>query len=273
MAFPTETVYGLGADATDPAAVTRIFEAKGRPPTNPLIVHVDRPESARACATNGAFDGPIARLFGCWWPGPVTFVVRKSSLIPDVVTAGEQQRWGSRSPPPRSRSAHPGSRAADRRPQRQQVDEDSSPTGANHVLKDLGGRPDPRRRTDDGRDRPVFDAVAVFHLRSFAPGPDALDRLSPGGLHDLQCGIPSTSDPASHPTPSPGQLRHCSEDPDVLGRSRRFQSIRHGGAGRDSPFQCVSSIRTITGSAGPEAISRDSEVAALRLYEVLHDHR
>lgn len=86
VAFPTETVYGLGANALDEQAVRRIYEAKGRPLTSPLIVHVSSPEMARGLAA----DWPEAaeRLTARWWPGPLTVVVRKQPVIPGLVTAG-----------------------------------------------------------------------------------------------------------------------------------------------------------------------------------------
>ncbi len=86
VAFPTETVYGLGANALDPEAVARIFAAKGRPHTSPLIVHVDSIEMARGLASRwtDAADA-LARRY---WPGPLTLVVPKRPLVPDIVTAG-----------------------------------------------------------------------------------------------------------------------------------------------------------------------------------------
>ena len=72
VAFPTETVYGLGGDATDPAAVARIFAAKGRPRFNPLIAHVPGTVEAEA---EGVFDGAARALAGAFWPGPLTLVV------------------------------------------------------------------------------------------------------------------------------------------------------------------------------------------------------
>ncbi len=86
VAFPTETVYGLGANALDAAAVARIFEVKGRPSTSPLIVHVDSVEMARGLA---ALWPPEAEaLAGRFWPGPLTLVLPKRPVVPDVVTAG-----------------------------------------------------------------------------------------------------------------------------------------------------------------------------------------
>src|SRR5947208_11812296 len=87
VAFATETVYGLGADATNPAAVARIFEAKGRPPTNPLIVHVADRADALDCVSS--WPDRAERLAERFWPGPLTMVLPRSPIIPDIVTAGQ----------------------------------------------------------------------------------------------------------------------------------------------------------------------------------------
>jgi L-threonylcarbamoyladenylate synthase len=86
VAFPTETVYGLGANAFDAAAVARIFTVKGRPRQSPLIVHVDSIEMARTLVR----EWPLAAdLLACrYWPGPLTLVLPKQPSIPDIVTAG-----------------------------------------------------------------------------------------------------------------------------------------------------------------------------------------
>lgn len=86
VAFPTETVYGLGANALDPAAVRKIFALKGRPATSPLIVHVDSLAMARSLAA--AWPDEADRLAAAYWPGPLTIVVRKRPIVPDEVTAG-----------------------------------------------------------------------------------------------------------------------------------------------------------------------------------------
>src|SRR5436309_6658334 len=85
VAFPTETVYGLGANALDPAAVARIFAAKGRPANNPLIVHVAEVAQARAVAA--AWPEAAGRLAERFWPGPLTLVLPRKATVPDVVTA------------------------------------------------------------------------------------------------------------------------------------------------------------------------------------------
>jgi len=86
VAFPTETVYGLGANALDANAVRRIFEAKGRPLTSPLIVHVESIEQARGLAS--AWPETAEKLARKFWPGPLTIIVPKAAKVPDEVTAG-----------------------------------------------------------------------------------------------------------------------------------------------------------------------------------------
>jgi L-threonylcarbamoyladenylate synthase len=86
VAFPTETVYGLGANALDPEAVARIYSVKGRPPTSPLIVHVASVEMAQSLVTRWpAIADQLAHRF---WPGPLTLVLEKQPTIPSIVTAG-----------------------------------------------------------------------------------------------------------------------------------------------------------------------------------------
>jgi L-threonylcarbamoyladenylate synthase len=86
VAFPTETVYGLGADATNVHAVARVFEAKQRPEFDPLIVHVA--DFSQLCALVTSIP-PLARKLGeSIWPGPLTMVLPKTGLIPDLVTSG-----------------------------------------------------------------------------------------------------------------------------------------------------------------------------------------
>ena len=86
VAFPTETVYGLGANALDADAVARIFAAKGRPATNPLIVHVADTQAAKALCADWT---PVAdELAAMYWAGAVTLVVRKTDAVPNIVTAG-----------------------------------------------------------------------------------------------------------------------------------------------------------------------------------------
>jgi L-threonylcarbamoyladenylate synthase len=138
VAMPTETVYGLAADATNPAAVAHIYEAKGRPSFNPLIVHVPNQEAAERI---GEFSDDARALAGKHWPGPLTLVVplRPEAGIASLVTAG-LDTIAIRVP------AHPAMqallRAADRplAAPSANISGSISPTRAEHVLKTLGGR-------------------------------------------------------------------------------------------------------------------------------------
>jgi L-threonylcarbamoyladenylate synthase len=138
VAVPTETVYGLAADATNAEAVARIYESKGRPGFNPLIVHVPDIESAQQI---GVFEERARELGERYWPGPLTLVVplRPEAGIASIVTAG-LPTIGLRVP------AHPAMQAllrAVRLPLAAPSANASgsiSPTRAEHVLKTLGGR-------------------------------------------------------------------------------------------------------------------------------------
>ena len=139
VAIPTETVYGLAADATNESAVRRLFEVKGRPATNPVIVHVSDADSARRYA--GQWPEPADKLARAFWPGPLTLVVPKSQAIVPEVTAG-LGTVGLRSPD------HPltfellrafdGALAAPSANRSNRV----SPTTAEHVRQELGSAVD-----------------------------------------------------------------------------------------------------------------------------------
>lgn len=86
VAFPTETVYGLGAIATDESAVARVFQTKGRPADNPLIVHVADADMARSCVSD--WPDHAQTLAEAFWPGPLSLVLPRAPTIPDIVTGG-----------------------------------------------------------------------------------------------------------------------------------------------------------------------------------------
>lgn len=86
VAFPTETVYGLGANALDEQAVKKIYEAKGRPSQNPLIVHVSGKEQAQSLVTE--WTDQADKLAEAFWPGPLTIVLKKNAKIPNITTGG-----------------------------------------------------------------------------------------------------------------------------------------------------------------------------------------
>ncbi len=87
VAFPTETVYGLGANAQNPAAVRKIFEAKGRPTTHPVIVHLDSPRFLHRWVRE--VPEIATRLAERFWPGPLTMVMPRAANVHDIVTGGQ----------------------------------------------------------------------------------------------------------------------------------------------------------------------------------------
>jgi len=86
VVFPTETVYGLGADAFNPLSVARVFEIKRRPHFDPLIVHIAELEQLAILASG--WDERAKRLMEKFWPGPLTLVLKKRPEVPEIVTAG-----------------------------------------------------------------------------------------------------------------------------------------------------------------------------------------
>lgn len=137
VAVPTETVYGLAANALSSVAVKKIFQIKGRPSTNPLIVHVASWSMVEQCCLH--WDGAAEQLARTFWPGPLTIVVKKSNLIPDEVTAGGETvalRWPSH-PIMQALIQTAGFPLAAPSANRSNA---LSPTQAAHVLSQLDGR-------------------------------------------------------------------------------------------------------------------------------------
>jgi L-threonylcarbamoyladenylate synthase len=202
VAFPTETVYGVGAHALDREAVDRIFAAKGRPATNPLIVHVADESAARALAR--AWPDAAARLAQKFWPGPLTLVVAKTDAVPDVVTAGGAT-VALRVP------AHPVALALLREAgmplaaPSANLSTRLSPTRAEHVLRGLEGRIDmllDAGPTPGGIESTVLD-VTTSPPRVLRPG-----LVTPGDIEAIVGAVQvaqSAKIEASQPQRSPGQ--------------------------------------------------------------------
>lgn len=136
VAFPTETVYGLGADARIEGAVQKIFAAKGRPSTRPLILHVDG--AATAAGLVEGWDARAALLAARYWPGPLTLVMPKAREILDVVTAAGPTVAVRAPRHPVARALIDALGAPIAAPSANRSDR-LSPTLAEHVLADLGG--------------------------------------------------------------------------------------------------------------------------------------
>ncbi|MFW5967190.1 MAG: L-threonylcarbamoyladenylate synthase, partial [Persicimonas sp.] len=139
VAFPTETVYGLGANALDEEAVAAIFEAKRRPATNPLIVHAANLAQVRRLVDD--WPERAQRLADAFWPGPLTLVLEKSAEVPDRVTAGLATVAVRIPQPPVARLLIELAGVPVAAPSANRYTE-VSPTRADHVLESLGDRVD-----------------------------------------------------------------------------------------------------------------------------------
>ena len=197
VAVATETVYGLAADATNASAVARIYEAKGRPSFNPLIVHVPDLEAAERI---GVFKDQALKLARRHWPGPLTLVVplRKDSGVASIVTAG-LPTIGLRVP------AHPAMQALLRAVARPLAAPSAnasgsiSPTRAEHVLKSLGDRIPliiDAGATERGLESTIVAATGG-RLRLLRPGPIQVDAEAVAGER-----IEAPGQLASHYAPS-----------------------------------------------------------------------
>lgn len=212
VAFPTETVYGLGANALDRAAVEKIFVAKDRPGWDPLIVHVEGEEMlTRVVALSAELRGPAKALMEAFWPGPLTLLLPRTAAVPEAVTAG-RPLVGVRMP------AHPVARDLLRlagmpiaapsanlfgRP---------SPTTAAHVLADLDGRID---AVLDGGPTSVGIESTVLDLGAraiYRPGAVTAAMISRVLGDDVRVDSAAASSPVSNDRealPSPGMgMRH-----------------------------------------------------------------
>jgi L-threonylcarbamoyladenylate synthase len=269
VSFPTETVYGLGANALDADAVAHIFAAKGRPAHNPVIVHIPEASSVRQVAA--AWPEAAARLAERFWPGPLTLVLPRNEKVADVVTAGgptvavrapahgvAQALLKAAGLPVAAPSANRSSGL--------------SPTRAEHVLRDLDGRIDlilDGGPCPGGIESTVLDMTAV-PPRLLRPGLVSVAQLEAVIGPVQQGGGPV----AGKALPSPGMLsRHYAprtplECVEGAGRQRVEELCRQG--------RRVGWVTHDTQLAAPsEVVVRvlppDPAKYAAALYAVLHE--
>ncbi|HEX6069817.1 MAG TPA: L-threonylcarbamoyladenylate synthase [Longimicrobiaceae bacterium] len=272
VAFPTETVYGLGANALDDAAVRRVFETKGRPAHNPLIVHVPSAADARALAAH--WPAAAERLAERFWPGPLTLVVPKRDLVPDQVTA-TLPTVALRVPnhpvalallraagvPVAAPSANPYTRV--------------SPTTAQHVTQGLESGVDlvlDAGPTEVGIESTVVD---VSGERPVLLRPGSISRAElEAVVGPLGTAAPAATEDA--PRPSPGMVRqHYSPRAEL----RLFQAHQRGQMERVARTAALSGVRVgglllqplAIGVAEPVMMPGDPAGYAARLYSALHD--
>jgi L-threonylcarbamoyladenylate synthase len=269
VAFPTETVYGLGADATNATAVAKIFAAKGRPSTNPLIVHIADAAVARRYAAR--WSDAAEKLAAQFWPGPLSLVVSKAPSIVDAVTAG-RSTVGLRVPD------HPLAlellRAFDGPIAAPSANRSNhlSPTTAQHVRDELADRVD--LILDGGPCRVGIEST-VLDLSGDTP-----TILRPGGVSRQQIEAvigPVTlfagAAPSDQSATSPGQLavHYAPRTP-----AFRFEPSQRGQidvdlGGAKCGLVVLSPIDAVEKSGRIVALSCRPEVYARHLYEVLRE--
>lgn len=276
VAFPTETVYGLGANALEAVAVGRIFAAKGRPASNPVIVHVARAEDARPLVAG--WPETATALAEKFWPGPLTFVLPRSNRVPLAVTAGGPT-VAVRAP------RHPVARAlieAAGLPVAAPSANRStrlSPTRAAHVLRDLAGRIDlvlDGGPTPGGLESTVLDLTAT-PPRLLRPGLVTVEEIEA-----VVGPVTRTAPPAAapgRPARSPGlQARHYAprarlECGDSNARFRVASlaqaNLRVGWLLRPGE-QVPPDLEESPSGVHPVVMPADPDAYAAQLYSVLH---
>lgn len=269
VAFPTETVYGLGAHALDVQAVARIYAAKGRPSYNPLIVHVADVEAAKALVA----DWPITAelLARAFWPGPLTMVLPKRAVVPDAITAG-LPAVAIRVP------VHPVALALLREagvpvaaPSANRFTE-LSPTAAEHVVQSLGDAVD---LVLDGGSTTVGIESTVVDLTGPAPR-----ILRPGMISAAQISaVVGMLDERplefteGAPRPSPGTVgRHYAPRARVLlfDAASREQALAVAATEASTGTRVGSLAFTTLPVADPRVMPSDPAAYAHRVYAELH---
>ena len=272
VALPTETVYGLAANALDARAVARIFEIKGRPAHNPIIVHVAGLEMAKACA--GEWPDLAGKLARAFWPGPLTLVLPRQTNIPDIVTAGGPTagiRWPS----------HPFMQAVIREcgfplaAPSANLSNQVSPTNAGHVQGQLDGS---IPLIVDGGQAQVGIESTVLDLTVAPPRILRPGMIHAGSLAAVSGELAGDQTPAAGRSPlrSPGLLhKHYSPKARLLVLKWNDDvELRRQIGGRASPAACHivahTKIPASFGAANVSVIPHDAEAFARAIYGELH---
>jgi len=277
VALPTETVYGLAANALDSAAVAKIFQIKGRPAHNPIIVHVAGMEMARGCARS--WPVMAEKLAAAFWPGPLTLVLPRAGMIPEIVTAGGDTvglRWPS----------HPFMQAVIRAcgfplaAPSANLSNQVSPTNASHVQNSLGGKLGliiDGGQSQVGLESTVLDLVArppvvlrpgMIHAESLRAVIGDLDSPTAGSLAPMEAG---------RTLRSPGQLeQHYAPRARLvlLGWRDKVDLLSQLAGLRLVPDECHVIVHSVipqpAGFAGISVIPHDAEAYARAIYAELH---
>ncbi len=279
VALPTETVYGLAADALNPTAVERIFEAKERPSFDPLIVHVPTKGGFRDVAeVPEELHKTVIRLIETFWPGPLTLVLPKKPHIPDVVTAGLPTVAVRMSNHPVFRkiiSSFGGPLAAPSANRFGRI----SPTSAAAVMKEMEGRIP--AIVDGGACAQGLESTIISltagdpkpTFRILRPGPILPDDLKKFGNIDKSKGNPTVEDNApeapgmlkSHYAPTTTFRLMKSPEEFVAEEGKRYALLSYRGQEKDGYLNLADWVQVAVLSPGSGRVAE----AGLRLFHVL----
>jgi L-threonylcarbamoyladenylate synthase len=269
VAFPTETVYGLGADAENPAAVAAIYAAKGRPQVHPVIVHVapgadldywaaDLPEEARK----------LARAF---WPGPLTMIVRRNAHIPDAVSGG-QDTVGIRCP------SHPvamallaafkGGKGGVAAPSANKFG-NVSPTTAQHVRDEFG--PDAMTVLDGGASQVGIESTIVDLSRLATHGPVLLrpGHIGAAEIAAVIGAMPAAPDAAAPRASGTLESHYAPKAPVALADTDRLPGLLTTLAGRGRRVAVIRFSPMLVQATAQELLPNDPAGYAFGLYAAL----
>jgi L-threonylcarbamoyladenylate synthase len=274
VAFPTETVYGLGASALDPSAVQRIFTAKDRPATNPVIVHMASVEQLPLVAhLPPVIDRMLNRLAERFWPGPLTLVVPKTAAVPDAVTAGGPT-VAVRVPAHLVALALLTAVGVPLAAPSANRSTEVSPTTAEHVIRSIGGRIDmvlDGGPTSGGIESTVLD-LTTDPPRLLRPGLVSVRQLQ-AVIGPVTLASRRAADTEDAPLPSPGMMakhyapRAALELADDDGRMRVEELVRQGHRVGWLTWPTAANVPTAVRIKMPS----EATSYAARLYAALHD--
>lgn len=271
VAFPTETVYGLGANALDEKAVQKIYTIKGRPSQNPLIVHVLTASDAQKLVSE--WPNTATQLANHFWPGPLTIVLKKNPIVPDITTAGSDT-VALRSP------AHPIARRLLELAQvpiaapSANASGQLSPVRAEHVHASL---PDQNimildgGQTENGIESTVVD-LTTSPPRLLRPGPitadDLISVIGPIDSYDQHAKSDDTT-----PLPSPGLMtRHYAPHTPLIVSSTPIEDANMAlSIGKKVGLVTISTFKHECLPTHYRALGQNPTEAAHNLYDILHE--
>jgi L-threonylcarbamoyladenylate synthase len=269
VAFPTETVYGLGADAENPAAVAAIYAAKGRPQDHPVIVHV----APGADLDYWAADVPdeARRLAQAFWPGPLTLIVRRNAHIPDAVSGG-QDTVGIRCPShPVAMallSAFKGGKGGVAAPSANKFG-NVSPTTAQHVLDEFG--PDAMTVLDGGASQVGIESTIVDLSRLATHGPVLLrpGHIGAAEIAAVIGAMPAAPDDSAPRASGTLESHYAPKAPVALADSARLPGLLRTLAGRGRRVAVIRYSPLLVQATAQELLPNDPAGYAFGLYAAL----